>query len=150
MMRTRRLCHALRLTLMALALTGILPAQDTRGTLTGVVTDPSGAAIAGAKVSAQNTQTNVVVQGTTSSDGTYLIPYLIPGPYTVTVESQGFKKLVRQGIELRISERVTLDLRLEIGTAMESVNVTADAPLLETSTATSGQVIGRASCRERV
>lgn len=143
MMRTRRWCQALRLTLGVLALTFSAIAQDTRGTFTGTVTDPSGAAIAGAKLTAQNTQTNVAVQGTSGSDGSYMIPYLLPGPYTVTVESQGFKKLIRQGIELRISEKVTLDLRLEIGTTQESVNVSAEAPLLEVSTATSGQVIDR-------
>jgi len=127
----------------ALALSASAFAQETRGTLTGTVTDPSGAAVAGAKLTVLNTQTNVAAQGTTSADGSYRIPYLIPGPYTVTAESQGFKKLVRQGIELRIAEQVTLDLRLEIGTATESVNVTGEAPLLEVSTATSGQVIDR-------
>lgn len=142
-MRTRRLCQAARLALGVMALTSSAFAQDTRGTFTGTVTDPSGAAIAGAKLSAQNTQTNVTVQGTTGSDGSYLIPYLPPGPYTVTVESQGFKRLLRQGIELRISERVTLDFRLEIGATQESVNVTAEAPLLEVSTATTGQVVDR-------
>ncbi len=71
------------------------------------------------------------------------MPYLPQGQYTVTVEAAGFKKLVRQGIELRISERLTLDLRLEIGATQESVNVTAEAPLLELSSATSGQVIDR-------
>lgn len=129
--------------LSCLLLASLLSAQETRGTITGTVTDPSGAAIAGAKLSAQNLQTNTIVLGTTGSDGTYVIPYLLPGPYTVTVEVQGFKKLVRQGIELRIAEKLNLDLRLEIGATQESVNVTADAPLLEVSTATSGQVIDR-------
>ncbi|NWF84923.1 MAG: TonB-dependent receptor [Bryobacteraceae bacterium] len=129
--------------LSCLLLASVLSAQETRGTITGTVTDPSGAAVAGAKLSAQNLQTNTVVQGTTGNDGTYTIPYLLPGPYSITVEVQGFKKLVRQGIELRISERVNLDLRLEIGATQEAVNVTADAPLLEVSTATSGQVIDR-------
>ncbi|MFN0171537.1 MAG: carboxypeptidase regulatory-like domain-containing protein [Bryobacteraceae bacterium] len=142
-MRTGRLCQAARLTLGALALTTLAFAQETRGTITGTVTDPSGAAIAGAKLAAQNTQTNTVAQGTTGSDGTYTIPYLPTGLYTVTVESQGFKKSVRQGIEIRISDRINLDFQLEIGAAQESVNVTADPPLLEVGTATSGQVIDR-------
>ena len=117
--------------------------QDTRGTISGTVTDPSGAAIAGAKLTALNTLTNVSFNGSSSTDGTYTIPYLPQGLYTVTAEVSGFKKLIRQGIELRISERLTLDLRLEIGTTQESVNITAEAPLLELSTATSGQVIDR-------
>jgi hypothetical protein len=120
-----------------------LLAQDTRGTISGTVTDPSGAAVAGAKLTAQNTLTNVVVQGAAGADGTYTLPYLPQGLYVITVEASGFKKLVRQGLEMRISERLTLDLRLEIGATQESVNVTAEAPLLELSSATSGQIIDR-------
>jgi hypothetical protein len=120
-----------------------LHAQDTRGTISGTITDPSGAAIASARLTAQNTQTNVSVQGTSSADGTYVIPYLPQGLYTITAEVQGFKKSIRQGVELRISERITVDFRLELGATQESVNVTAEAPMLELSTATSGQVIDR-------
>lgn len=127
------------------ALLSVLPAtsQETRGTITGTITDPSGAAVAGARITARNTQTNTTVQGASSGDGTYSMPYLLPGPYTISVEVQGFKRSVREGVELRIAERINLDFRLELGATQESVNVTEEAPLLEVSSATSGQVIDR-------
>ena len=117
--------------------------QETRGTITGTITDPSGAAIAGAKIIARNTQTNTLVQGGSSGDGTSSMPYLLPGPYTISVEVQGFKRSVRDGVELRISERINLDFTLELGATQESVSVTAEAPLFEVNNATSGQVIDR-------
>jgi hypothetical protein len=78
-----------------------------------------------------------------STDGTYTLSYLLPGTYTLSAEAQGFKKLVRQGIELRVSDRLSIDLPLEVGAVQDTVSVTAETPLLETSTATTGQVIDR-------
>ncbi|MGQ9919124.1 MAG: carboxypeptidase regulatory-like domain-containing protein, partial [Bryobacteraceae bacterium] len=130
------------LVLFAVA-SAVLFAQDPRGTITGAVTDPSGAPVAGARITAVNTLTNVTYQGVTTAEGVYSIPLLPPGIYTLTAELQGFKKTVRQGIELRISERLTVDLRLELGAMQETVSVTAEAPLLEVATATSGQIVDR-------
>ncbi len=118
-------------------------AQDPRGTISGSVTDPSGAPVANARVSAVNTLTNAVFQGVSSAEGVYTIPYLPQGVYSLSVELAGFKRSVRQGIELRISERVTVDFRLELGAMQETVSVTAEAPLLELGTATSGQIVDR-------
>lgn len=118
-------------------------AQDPRGTISGTVTDPAGAPVASARVTAVNTLTNVVYSGSTTGEGVYTIPYLPQGTYTVAVEVQGFKRAMRQGVELRISERITLDFQLELGAMQETVSVTAEAPLLELGTATSGQVIDR-------
>ncbi len=134
-----------RLSPSVLALAACLCAwsQDPRGTISGTVTDPTGAPVAGARVSAVNALTNVAYQGVTTGEGVYTIPYLPQGDYAVSVEMQGFKRAVRQGIELRISERLTLDFRLELGAMQETVNVTSEAPLLELSTATSGQIIDR-------
>lgn len=117
--------------------------QDPRGTISGTVTDPAGAAVAGARVTAVNTLTNVQYSGTTTGDGVYTIPYLPQGAYTLTVESQGFKRAVRHNIGLRISERITLDFQLELGAMQETISVTAEAPLLELGSATSGQIIDR-------
>jgi hypothetical protein len=118
-------------------------AQDTRGFISGVITDPFGAGIPGAKVIALNMGTNVSADAVTSTDGVYNLVYLLPGNYNVTVEASGFKKLAREGIELRISERVKLDLRMEVGGVQETIRITGETPLLELSTATSGQVIDR-------
>jgi hypothetical protein len=108
-------------------------AQETRGIISGRVTDTTGAVVTGAKVNATNTQTNTTVEATSSGEGAY----------TVTVEAQGFKKLIRSGIELRVADRINVDLQLEVGGITETVSVTAEAPLLEVSTATTGQVIDR-------
>jgi len=120
-----------------------LSAQDPRGSIGGTVTDPTGAPVANARVTAVNTLTNVSFQGLTTSEGIYNIPYLPQGVYNVSAEMAGFKRAVRQGVELRISERLTLDFALELGAMQETVSVTAEPPLLELSTATSGQIIDR-------
>jgi hypothetical protein len=118
--------------------------QDTRGSISATVVDPSGAAVPSAKVTVLNTGTGVSVDAQSAGGtGNFAALYLIPGRYTVTVEAPGFKKLVREGIELRLSERLVLELRLEVGQTQDLINVTAEAPLLELGTATSGQIIDR-------
>jgi hypothetical protein len=121
----------------------MLLAQDPRAVISGTVTDPTGAPVANARVTAVNTLTNVAYQSTTTSEGFYTLPYLPQGSYVVSVEVPGFKRAERRGIELRIAERVTLDFRLELGTIQETVSVSAEAPLLEFGTATAGQVVDR-------
>src|SRR5204863_479210 len=77
----------------------------------------------------------------TNGEGNYMIPYLTPGKYTVTVELTGFKKLVREGIDVRIGDRLVLDLSLDVGQLEETVSVSAAAPLLEVGSGSAGQVI---------
>ena len=77
----------------------------------------------------------------TNASGDFLLPFLIPGPYSLTVEAPGFKKWVRSRIQTRVDDRITIDVTMEIGQATESVQVTAEAPLLDTSTGSMGQVI---------
>ncbi len=117
------------------------PAQESRATIIGRAADPTGAVVAGAKVNATNTATNTVAASSTNEGGNFEIPYLLPGMYRVTVEMPGFKKAVRDGIELRVSDRMTLDFRLELGDVAESVVVSGETPLLETSTASIGLVM---------
>ncbi|MFB3826281.1 MAG: TonB-dependent receptor domain-containing protein [Bryobacteraceae bacterium] len=116
-------------------------AQESRGTIVGVVADPSGAAVAGAQVKAVNVDTNAGANSVTNDRGAYEIPYLLPGVYRITVESQGFKKATRDGIELRVADRMLLDFKLEVGDVAESVTVTGETPLLETSTASVGMIM---------
>jgi hypothetical protein len=116
-------------------------AQQGRGTILGIVTDASGAAVADAHVSIVNTQTNTTVAAQTNSDGNYTSPPLIVGDYEVTVERSGFKKTVRTGIGLQVDQRAVVNLELELGTVGESVQVTAAVPLVNTEDATIGQVI---------
>jgi hypothetical protein len=105
--------------------------------------DAAGASVRGASVSATNTATNASVWATSGESGDYTILFLTPGKYVVTVEARGFKKLLRQDIEVRVADKLTLDLTLEVGEVAETVNVTTETPLLEAATASSGQVIDR-------
>jgi len=127
--------------ILACALAAQSFAQETRGTLTGRVTDPSGAVIAGAAIRAVHTETRVVSSTSTNNEGLYQIRYLLPGRYDLTAESPGFKTLVREAIELRVNDRIELNLTLDIGAVGEKVEVIGETPLLETTSASMGQVI---------
>src|SRR5215510_14948280 len=118
-------------------------AQDFRGSITGRVVDNNGAAVANAAVTITNAATNVSSSTTTNESGDYSALYLIPGSYSVTIEAAGFKKSTRQNIEVRVGDKLQIDLQLEVGSVSDTVNVTSDAPLLETNTASAGQVIDR-------
>ncbi|MCI0626758.1 MAG: TonB-dependent receptor [Acidobacteria bacterium] len=119
----------------------VLQAQEFRGTILGSITDPSGAAVAGAAIEAINIDTNVVVRSTSNEVGNYQVPFLIPGNYTVRVEQSGFKKIERQGIRVSTNAQVTLDFSLQIGETSDSVTVSADAPLLNTANADLSHVV---------
>src|SRR5215471_9819029 len=106
--------------------------QAGTGTITGTVTDPVGAVIANASVEARNTETNVPYPTVTTETGAYTIVRLPPGPYSVTVSAPGFKKLNRSGLAVDAGQTLPLDLSLEVGSAAESVTVTAEATLLKT------------------
>jgi hypothetical protein len=125
--------------LLLLAMTA--SAQEFRGALTGRITDPTGAALPGAQVSIKNSETNIVVTATTNEDGSYSFPLLQPGKYQIAVTRQGFKSAQRENIELRVADRLTLDVQLEVGSATESVQIVGSAPALETGSVSTGTVI---------
>jgi hypothetical protein len=116
-------------------------AQEARGTILGRVSDATNAVIVGAKVTATNTATAVRYSSPTNASGDYILPFLIPGAYELSVESPGFKTYSRGAITIRESDRVTLDISMEVGDASQTVAVMAEAPILDTSTASMGQVI---------
>ncbi len=128
--------------LLSVLLSTALLAQDSRGTIAGTVVDPSGAIVANAEVRAVNRDTGAAAPAQTNSFGNYTIPYLVPGNYTLSVEVPGFKKTERPGVEVRVNDVLNIVLRLQVGSATESVEVTGGAPLLETSTVSLGQVVG--------
>lgn len=107
----------------------------------GRVTDQTGAVIVGAKVEGTNSATGVRASSTTNGSGDYILPFLIPGSYEITVESRGFRTSKRPSVVVRQSDRVTIDTALEVGEAGQSVQVTAETPLLDTSTASMGIVV---------
>jgi hypothetical protein len=110
-------------------------AQDT-AILTGRVEDPSGAVVAGAHVTVLNIATNMETASETNGDGLYHMPSLRPGIYRVTISATGFKKFVREDVELTVAAVLPIDARLEVGAASDTVEVTAATPLLETETST--------------
>ena len=110
-------------------------------TLLGTLTDPTGAVIAAAKVTAVNTATQFVSETVTTQEGSYYVPYLSPGTYRMTIEAAGFKTYVRDGIVLRTNESPRIDIILEVGSVTESIAVTGAAPLLETETAAAGHIL---------
>lgn len=116
-------------------------AQDPRGAITGRITDNSGGVLPGVTVAATNVATNVASSTVTNNEGVYTIPYLTPGNYKVLVELAGFKKISREGIEVRIGDRLGLDFKLEVGQLEETITVIAQSPLLELGSASAGQVI---------
>ena len=135
-----------RMGILALAvalsgLAGVSPAQDFRGSVKGRVTDPSGAALPGVTVTATHAGTNVPSTAVTNEVGDYNLQFLAPGTYTITAEMSGFKKRSESNIEVRIGDKVELPIKLEIGQQTETVEVVSEAPLLETATASTGQVI---------
>lgn len=115
--------------------------QETRGTITGRITDPSGAVIPGATVVVTNTAMGTKTSLTTNENGIYVASYLLPGIYEVEAGSQGFKKILRSNIELRVADRLEVNVELQIGASDQSVTVTAETPLLNSETASVGTVV---------
>jgi hypothetical protein len=111
-----------------------LSGQGNTGSISGTITDPNGAVIPGAKVKAVADSTQQEFDTITSEGGIYVFPSVPPGPYTITVEHPGFKRLNRTGIEVRIATRQVVDLRPEVGDVQQSVEVTAEPPLLASTT----------------
>src|SRR5687767_3306949 len=114
-----------------LCVLGATWAQEFRATLNGRLTDPSGAGVPNATVTAVNTQTNVETTATTTEEGNYTIPFLQPGTYNVSAGGAGFKKALRENIVLQVGGATTVDFAMQIGDVAEQVTVTAEAPLLE-------------------
>lgn len=125
------------LTLFAVAAT----AQIETARIQGIVTDASGAVIPGATVRFIQVATNQVQQTQTAANGFFQSVPLRIGEYRVEIETEGFKKAVRSGVILELEQTAQLNISLELGAITETVDVTADAPLLETTQATQGQVI---------
>lgn len=136
---------ALRRVLFALALfcgfAAASFAQEARGNILGRVTDSSDAIIVGAKVEAANTDTGVRFSTTTNRSGDYIFPLLVPGTYTITVENQGFKTYSRKGIAVRVGDQMSINVAMEVGQANQTVQVTAESPMLDTSSASMGVVV---------
>ncbi|HLK21480.1 MAG TPA: TonB-dependent receptor [Bryobacteraceae bacterium] len=137
-------------TLLAILVLFSLPtmAQEASGRVIGVVTDPSGSVIPKAKVTVTNVDTNVSNEATSGPDGSYQVPLLPVGSYSVTAEAQGFRKTVISAQKLEINQSLKVDIKMEVGTTSETVQVEANASGVETVVATLGSVVSGAQIAE--
>src|SRR4051812_25733125 len=111
-----------RLALSAVSLllcSGVLLAQSERGTISGAVTDPSGAIVPGAKVTVTHISTNVAIGSVTNDTGSFVVPNLLPGDYAVRVEKAGFRSSVLNQITLNAASSVRADFTMEVGSAQQ-------------------------------
>ena len=115
-------------------------AQGT-GEISGTVTDPTGAAVSGAKIIVTNSATSTTRTTTSNDSGNFDIPALMPGNYDIRTELSGFKRSERKGVALQVGEVSRLDFVLQLGSVSETVEVQGGAPVLETDNATIGTVI---------
>ncbi len=115
---------------------GALLAQSDRATITGTVTDPTGAFVANAPIQAKNVETGVVYSAASSTTGNYTIGQLPVGTYEISVAVPGFKKYLRENLTaaVQVAQVLRIDVALQVGSATESVTVTDVAPLLDTET----------------
>ena len=124
----------------------VLNGQVVTASLQGTVTDPSGASVPYADVAIKNAATGLTVALHTSGDGHYIAPSLQPGgPYTIVVEAKGFKNTEVIGVGLDVNQQATVDISLQLGGKTETVQVTGEAPLLESSSGAIGQVVDNRS-----
>jgi len=117
-----------------------LIAQVDRGSIVGIVSDPSGAKVAGADVTITNSATDQSIKVTTDTSGAYAANLLRIGAYSVTVEKQGFKRAVKPGVEVGVNQVVRVDLNLQVGATTESVEVSGVVPLLQTESSSLGTI----------
>jgi hypothetical protein len=130
-----------RALITVLLITSALWAQEFRSTISGRVLDPVQAVVPGVNITATEIETGAVTKAKSESGGQYTLPFLAPGHYRVVAEAQGFKQYLHDGITVSTNERLSLDIVLEIGQISESVTVNAEAGMVNTASASVGQVV---------
>src|ERR1700761_7220679 len=120
-------------------LTGLGRSQEFRGTISGAVKDPSGAVVPGAQIEVKEIHTGTVNRTKSDAAGQYVVPFLLPGDYTITATAQGFETLTRSGITLESQAHPEVDLSLKVGNTGETVEVTTTAPIIDQTNASVGQ-----------
>jgi hypothetical protein len=125
-----------------------LAAQLTTATMSGTVTDPSGAVVAEAQVSAAETSTGAVTRGQSSSAGFYVLTGLAPGSYRVRVEKAGFQTSVEEGVTVEVNRPVTVNVALQVGAAAQTVQVESTADQVNTRSQTLSYEVSNQMVRE--
>lgn len=118
-----------------------LLAQDVRASLSGIVTDPTGATVPGVQVRVTSVERGTTTEAVSNESGFYLVQFLLPGRYQLSADKAGFKRMVKSDINLAAADHPALDLRMEIGQTSDSVTVTGDLSLLQTETSTRSATI---------
>lgn len=139
MNRFKKLAVALCALLLITAAT--MFGQAVNGTLLGTITDPTGASVPNARVTITATNTGGSRTATTNESGNYTFPDLAPGVYSVSVEQTGFKRVTRANVDVLVNSALRVDLTLQPGNVQETVNVTAEAPQLQTERADTGRKV---------
>jgi hypothetical protein len=134
---------SLRRYTLFLVLTFSAFAQSDKGTITGQISDSSGALIPGATITAINPENGVELKGQTTDTGNYTIGSVPAGVYNLIVEAQGFRKFEQKGIRVQVAQTARIDVNMQVGSATESVTITGDAPLLRTESAAQSTTVGR-------
>lgn len=129
------------LLMLLIVVAPLLQAQEVTGSIVGTVTDPSGAAISGAKVTAKDVDRGTVLTTTSNGEGAFSIPRVPIGNYQVRAEAKGFQAVVNPTFKLTLNQTVRLNFSMKVGQASETVEVSAAAPLLQTDTTLLGNII---------
>jgi hypothetical protein len=135
--------NAWLLPLVLIALTSIVSAQLYTGSITGTVTDPSGAVLPNAKISVVDAEKGYTFSATSSADGRYVVRQLSPGKYSVSVDVAGFQGQKKENIAVSVNDNIGVDFALKVGPTSEVVDVQAEGVQLQTQDAVTGQVIDR-------
>ncbi len=128
-------------TALVVLCSSIAVAQETRGTIVGRVLDASGGVIPSVSVEVANQAMGTKVSAPTNQEGLYQATFLLPGKYTISVEVPGFRKFRRENVELRIADRIEVEIRLEVGSPDQTVTISSETPLLNTESASLGTVV---------
>src|SRR5215813_12108909 len=110
------------------------------GQITGLISDPAGAVVAGARVTVTNRDTGIVRETGTNEQGYYTFALLNPGTYELGVQKTGFKAMTRPGVKLDVAQIARVDLALQLGEVQDSITVITEAPILTSENAAIGQV----------
>ncbi len=137
-----------RVAIAACLFSAALFSQEFRSTISGAVTDPSGAPVVGAAITAKESRTGVNTKTVTDVAGKYTLPFLVPGTYEISAQAQGFKVAKSTNLALGADEHPVIDLSLQVGDISTEVTVSAGVPLLNTDNASIGQAITTAQVED--
>src|SRR6266446_6816372 len=134
--------------MLGVLLRGMLQAQSADASLTGRITDPNKALIAGATVTVINSGTGIHYQGLTNETGTYYVSNLPPGRYRIEVEKLGFKAVIQSGVVLHVQDALEVNFEMMLGSASESVTVEGEASPIDTESSTVGTIVEQRNANE--